>query len=453
MLPTNELAQSYIFEPKPKARTSLRDEMSHLRHNWQREGLPFDWRYLDGIGFHTRTQVDMLYASIDGIVDPAVKQIRINEWIRQTEQDIKGFNLEYLAEGLTFPIYYRQEIVDGHRTIVAPLYGNKPMIELTSEKERNGVVKATLVKKIEPYLLYAQDGSIAVMTSPAGWSGLVMENGEEITYPDSQTYIWQKKGPEVVGFTIRTDLSLAEHKEFLKRQFGIELAPDATVTDYVAAVGFLNARDNPGVDIADVVDTMRDTRFDMTGGSLQAYKNRLWQEVYRDLNNRDALWQFDTTTAKFVAEFADFIQSDNWTRREMEEALATTILRIAKHLRGDIITDKQKEERAYRSEYGGALLSYGAVYQDAQELEGCAGGGGAGDNPFRNVMRDLLRQSNPTRHLMQSITPRIGVSAIHTEDDMGKLEFDCPACNKTNKRPYGGFRDTCEHCGSDEVAC
>lgn len=429
---------SFSIETKNDTTRTLAAEMVYLRHNWQKEDLPYDWRYLDGIGFHTRTHVDMLYASIDGVIDHAARREKVREWISQTEQDVKGFNLEYLAEGLTFPIYYQQEIINGEKKIVAPLYANKPMVDLTSADERNGVVKDTLAKKVEPYLLSAQDGSIAVMTSPSGWSGLHMENGEAIIYPDSQTYIWQKRGKEVVGFTVRTDFSLAEHKAFLQSYFGINLAPDATITDYVAAVGFLNANEYPGIDITQVVDSMRDTRFAMTQGSLSAYKDRMWQEVYRDLHNRDALWQFDTIAENLFSEFVEYIEPGNWTRREAEEALAVTILRMSRYLRGDKILKKEGISKDDSMGIYQEQVSYGAVLHDARELEGCAGGGSSTNGPFGNTFRELLL----------SITPRLAVSAgeLIQQDTPLKEDshFTCPKCPYKASGPIG---NQCPGCG------
>lgn len=47
----------------------------------------------------------------------------------------------------------------------------------------------------------------------------------------------------------------------------------------------------------------------------------------------------------------------------------------------------------------------------------------------------------------------ISGSSISESDQYGSLEFPCPQCNRTNRRPKGGFVKSCQHCGTDKVAC
>ncbi|OGE43913.1 hypothetical protein A3B45_02695 [Candidatus Daviesbacteria bacterium RIFCSPLOWO2_01_FULL_39_12] len=38
-------------------------------------------------------------------------------------------------------------------------------------------------------------------------------------------------------------------------------------------------------------------------------------------------------------------------------------------------------------------------------------------------------------------------------DKYGSLEFECPRCKRTNRRPHGRLIPNCQHCGSSEVGC
>lgn len=46
----------------------------------------------------------------------------------------------------------------------------------------------------------------------------------------------------------------------------------------------------------------------------------------------------------------------------------------------------------------------------------------------------------------------LGISGSLESDQYGSLEFECPKCNKTNKRSRGGLIPNCQHCNAD-VSC
>jgi len=375
----------FIHEVKKSQESGLGRELRHLKQNWSREGLPHNWYDLPKTGFMIKAQMDLLNSSAKDI------------WLQQTKEDIKGFKLEYLCEGLVFPLYYDTDIVNGRKRMTAPLYGNKLMVDTVSIEERKGAVKTTLADKIEPFLLTAPDGSIAVMTSPSGESGLKDESGRKIIFPDSQTYIWQKKGDGIVGFTIRTDFENKEHGELLKRLGAYELKDNASVEIYVENAACISSNEKK-MDIKDVVDIMRDVRFDNSGGSLFAFEDRMWSEVYQDLERKDDLWQFDEKTKQMVEEFKDYVLSsgDMLSRRQVQEALAATVLRIAKFLRGNKKRINLNEYNIEERRRG----SYGMVLEDVQSLPGCAGGGKKTDSisPRGINIRDYkFDQSGPCK--------------------------------------------------------
>lgn len=390
--------------------SSLLAEINYFRRNFRRDGLPYNWLDLPGTGFMINKQVDLILKE------------KIDTGLLQTEQDIKGFILEYLAEGLVFPVHYK---INSKEELIDANYGNKRVIDIVSSEERNGAVKETISKKIEPFLVNSPDGSIAVMASPAGWSGLRAENGQRITFMDSQTYIWQKKGNEILGFTIRTDFTNGEHKEMLRR-LGIDLRVNASLIDYVLSPALIQ-----GEDIRSIVDIVRDVRRDASGSNF-AYKNRLWAEVYRDLERRDELWRFDEITQKMIMEFKDYVLAHKLSKDVIKEALAVTILRIAKFLRKspnftseEIHPPSRYPYRHMEGVYMG--YGYGAVLTEVQKLPGCAGGGNSG------------------KTLVSSITPRFGDTSLLSEDEW----FTCPKCGYKADSSVG---DQCPSCGITKEA-
>lgn len=415
------------------SKTILEKHTDYLRDNWFREGLPYNWQDLEGTGFMIKKQVDLIFSETSPGDSFEERRRKIKLGLKKTEEDIKGFMLEYLAEGLVFPIFYKVTEVDGVRRIVSPLYGNKKMVDTVSSEERGGSVKKTLVERVEPFFLAMEDYSIAVMTSPKGPSGLRDEAGIPIVYSDSQTYIWQKRGRDIVGFTVRTDFSNREHRELLKRLGGDSLSEDSNLSHYVENVAFIRGSDAE-LSIKDIVDAMRGVRFRLSGGSLYAYKNRSWHEVYKDLERREELWRFDETTKRIVDEFKERVlsKSDIITKKEVQEALAVTILRVSKFLRGN--NTRKRVSLSWEGDIGlrEQGSSYGEILEHVRELPGCAGGG------------------SDYKKLFDSITPRFGFLG---EDEFGSLEFECPRCGKINVRPRGRLISRCQHCGSSDVSC
>ncbi|MBF8250195.1 MAG: hypothetical protein HW400_796 [Candidatus Levybacteria bacterium] len=401
-----------------KERSSLFDRIQYLKKNFRQEGLPDNWADLPGTGFMLNKQLDLLS------LDDLGKNENKKKWLAQTSRDIKGFILEYLTEGLVFPINYA---IDSNGHLIDKNYGNKRVVDIVSSEERNGSVKKVIGEKLEPFLVNASDGSIAVMDSPSGWSGLYQEDGRPINFPDSQTYVFQKKENNIVGFTIRTDFSDREHREFIRRILGEDLPENASAETYIrCGTALIDARNDTDLkEIKDVVRLMQDIRRDICKSFL-AYKNRSWNEVYKDLERGDDLWHYDKITKDMVYELGDYVLDNKLNKQEIKEALAVTILRIAKFLRKDIKVSVQERiiyptlNRQYSYDIK-PEISYGSVLNEVQKLPGCAGGG------------------SKSTSLIDSITPRFGNSnpfekssgtCEHCEKNTGDNHYHCPECKK-----------------------
>ena len=385
---------------------NLASEIAYYRENWDREGLPQNWADLPNIGFMIEPQM-ALYDKM-----PA------QDWVAVTEEDVKGYKLEYPEQGLTFPIYNRIQKVDGKDRIVSHKYG-KLWVDTVSEEEREGSVKRA-IEKAEGFLL-GGDGRIAVISSPAGWSGMRYK-GKEITYPDSQTYIIQRQGNEIVGFTVKTDFGYEEHRNFIQATSGRELSGEAGVMEYVDPPIFLEAGN--GISIENVVAQMAVSR-KLLNKSNFAFENRGWNEIYRDILQRENLWQFDPQGRQLYKDLSDFVLHGNSTRIQVQEALALTILKLDRHT-----TEKKRKEK-----HGGIIDFYPdlafapnnmkSTFETAQSRGGCAGGG------------------NKNKLTIGSITPRTGITleSLNGEDEESKLcskcgqstednHYHCPDCSK-----------------------
>jgi hypothetical protein len=433
--------QSY-YEVKPKEINPLSKHIEHFKKNWSQEGLPANWSDLPGTGFMINRQVDLIFSEFKENDSIMLRKEKKEKALNQTDRDIKGFILEYLAEGLVFPINYCID-TDGH--LVDRNYGNKKVIDIVSSEERNGSVRRAIGEKIEPFLASSLDGSMAVMDSPSGWSGLHQEDGKAITFLDSQIYIFQKKGSEVVGFAIRTDFTSREHREFIRSLTGESLPENASVVDYIMRPALIDSSNNRFREIKDVARTMQDVRREISSESVLAYKNRAWNEVYRDIERGDELWHYDEVTKKMVQDFKDYVLTHEFSRTDVKEALAATILRIAKFLRHDrkentlthtkvveIPLGREVVFSDFEIDYAGGStypqtrpleksFGYGRIFTEVQKLPGCAGGGSG-------------------TSLVKSITPRFGEESLISERSFGHCEecqenssdnhYHCPKCEK-----------------------
>ena len=362
---------------------SLREEIAHFQTNWEEEGLPHNWADLPGIGFDTKMQVGFLEKSLSQSNSPASQAERLGVWHRGTAAELNAFSREYLQRNeIVYPISLTIENRDGVKRVVNSLHGGgKLLAETVSKTERNGSVYDVLVNRAETFFLSAPDGSIGMMVSPSGSSGMKDREGNTIFFPHSMTFLWEKRGEEIFGFGIQTDFSNAEHREVLQRLTGVPIATDAADEAYVRAAGFFSAVDvdEHGIrSMKDVVDSMRDTRFDQTGGSLHAYKDILWKDVYAAMKKDKKLWEVDAKTQEIIDEFTDFANSEQWSYKILQQALAITVLRMSKLIRGEKSLPKGLLKQ------GDTIfpISFGDVFEDMTKIPGCAGAGmGKGNSP------------------------------------------------------------------------
>ena len=206
---------SHRVEKKPSLTDPLEYHVNYLSDNAEFEGLPHNWYEFPGIGFSMQTQMD-LYRNSNS---------ERSKWISQTKRDILGFALEYLSDKLVYPYkYYLEKSADGNNRLVDPLYGNKDILDTVKLEERDGAVKDA-VGEIKSFFLDQEtpNGSLAVMTSLMGKTGLTTDNGKPISYQDSYFFIFQKNHDSIKGFTIKTDFSVQEGIKVINRLPGKKL--------------------------------------------------------------------------------------------------------------------------------------------------------------------------------------------------------------------------------------
>lgn len=374
-----------VTERRPDERSSLADYIAYFDSNWQKEGLPHDWWNLIGkkseIGFSMRTQMALLK-------DPNDTKA-VAEWTQETKQDLFGFKLEVLSNHLVYPCKYERSSTDPTR-LESRDYSNKDITETVSDKERNGSVKESM-KAMKDYFLSENtpDGSIAVMASPLGNSGLKTDKGQNIDYPDSYFFIMQKEGDTVVNYTVKTDFSTEESREVIYQLTGIKLTPAAPLEDYTRTIATIN----PGQDdrirsVSDVVRILQTVRPSHAFKDDQKNSPIGWNEVYRDIALGDNLYKFNNKTMEVIKKFEAYCLRGRHTKLDFQKAIAGSILLmsalfIAEEGQNTVtqIPMTQNEWSSVPVDLATQYLpgfigqSYGSVLERVSERPGCAGGG------------------------------------------------------------------------------
>lgn len=381
---------------------------------------------LPGTGFLVKDQIRLFYENLE-------KGVSFQDTMTQLEQDIQGFNTEYLVQMPVFPIVLDRAMYNGQERLVGALYGGKPLADATSEVERGGVVKQ-VVEEIEEKLLAAEPGTMIVMTSPVGESGYQNKNGileaeneldiqnglaDRVVFQDSQTYCYEVMGDgSIRGFTLKSDMDIFQNEEMLRR-LGVDPDRLQKHTDPYARIkqAVLNysvIEPYEGKTIEDVLDTIVDVKGSKNLYSDTEGNSRTADEARDLLRNPDRLWNLDDRTMALTDRFKKYawwgMINNTVDARDLEVALGDIVLRMM--------------NSANVSNYEGEVMHYeGYSASDAlkklQEIPGCAGGG-----------------------VVNSVTPR----ETATENKKRILCCTCPFCNKEVEAEIESGRITCPKC-------
>lgn len=349
---------------------SLSDYITFFDTFTYEEGLPQNWQSLKSlkgrqVGFSMKTQMDLLD-------DPKNLQ-KLKRWTQKTKQDIIGFKLEYLTDHLVYPIIYEKNLHDPTR-LENKLYGNADIEETVSEMERNGSVKKA-IKRIKHFFLSPQtpEGSLAVMTSTKGDTGLVTDDGENISYPDSYFFILQKKNGKVINYTVKTDFSLNHCREAIEKLTGRKLSNNLSLEDYIDNLALITKDSQKEVqNPSDVIGVLEKIK------PAYAFQDIGWKNVYEDIQQAMNLYNFNQKTQDIISEFEAYALEGTHTRNELQKAVAATILRIGKqYFHEDRMVAKEiaMDRNQWITIADTKSKTFGRIMEQVAILPGCAGGG------------------------------------------------------------------------------
>ncbi len=395
---------------------------------------------LPGTGFHVDLQVNLLLSNLSSGVS-------FEDSMGQIGQDVQGFKVEYLTEQPVFPIVLDKVLHEGRTRLVGKLYGGKPVVESTSADERDGVVRES-IQKIEERLLKANPGSLAIMTSPKGWSGYQSREGileklneadvfegraKEVRYPDSQTYCFQvQEDGKIRGFTLKTDMDIFQNEKLLNKlgvsseHFEENLDYRSRIKQAVRNLVFIGPEKN--LKIEDIAQKIQQIAGKETAYIDSLDKRRNFSEMMQLLHNPEPLWALDEKTQDLVDQFTQYASyrityPDERLKRDIEVALGLTVMKLMREVRPPKprIEMQDRAKNRLNSPMSVALDPRGTL-EEMQQLAGCAGGGKDKDT-------------------VNSITPRAG--------ELGDKKILCCTCPFCKEKVEAEIKDgtiTCPKC-------
>lgn len=360
--------------------------------------------------------------------------------VDELEVNIRTYNLEFIKSKTVLPHQNRFDVVDG----VLRMVGNngRPLLDAISSKERRGsVLQAS--RTTESYLLAAPPNSFAVMMSPDGWSGYVDRNGQGHNHLNCETMIfWKDQKGILKGLTLMTDLKQDQTVKVMRSLGVSEQALEGNseedrLTNIVknpALLSFPRPDMTPFEYVLDKIVAVRgraDIRLLQKDGSVEI---RSVEETRADIKRFDELLLFDQKEEELILSLREFIMGRIYQlgERDIQERIAREIERTVLSLAGEHLR-KNPTVWKVQHPFPQGLDNFGPEIAFLQSRAGCPTGGSS-------VARTLGGSS-------------LGAGVLTLESDQyGSLEFECPKCNKTNRRPKGQLIPNCQHCGKD-VRC
>lgn len=333
-----------------KNRIGLQKEIDYFDNNFSREELPQDWYDINDVGFSFQKQMNLL----DKTKNPLI-------WSEQTARDLSGFALEYLMRRSVLPFEYE---IEG-KELIDRKYGGRKMLDMVNPNERGGAVFDSLSMAQEHLL---REGTTAIMVSPPGKTNLKTDDGLEIMYYHTQIFHMRNIGGKVIGNCLRVDFDLEKAKEVIKSLTGKELPKSASSIDCARAV-FLSKDENQSPqNLVNILKNIKESK--------NTFGEQTWEDMEKDLERRELLYEFDDKTKEIINEFKNYATFGNHSRLEMQKALAATFLKISRYF-------MDNKRKSFEFNLGGGskadifpAMTYGQVVGEVKKIPGCAGGGG-----------------------------------------------------------------------------
>ncbi len=345
---------------------------------------------LRGSGFDVLEEIRSIIATHDQEIQSGESEEMIKQKIiDKITQNLRGFYWEFLVREPLLPNIL--ELTSAG--IVASKYGNRRLVDVVNSKEREGAYKRA-VEQLDDKLGFAQEGTIFLYTSPAGWTGITDERGNELTLPESQTYLFQIKGNQIYSVTMRTSMTLLHHLALLE-QLGEKIAEeDETVLIKRICSTVVNITDRKqSTELSDVLSLINKV---MNSENIwyDQYGKKIWrlEEINAKFRSLDHFRNADSRTEQRISDLQNFLHQ-NLMDLSAEELVAVTeeLGRTAIEIKCYLQRSENYGVLYHKSLESGYLLTqyltqvnYQQESREIQNMPGCKGirGGSIVQSPF-----------------------------------------------------------------------
>ncbi len=352
------------------------------------------------------------------------------EAFSKVKADLWGYYLEYIRQDAIIP--FTNRIKNGR--LVGDFYGDKPIVDLTAEKEREGATKAAMID-LEKKLLDSPAGTVILRFSPKGWTNMGYD------YTETQWQILYKENEEIIrGLTIRTQADLEAIINFLRNQFDIDYS-SLNERDKLKAITSLNILldlNEPAFNFLPFVELIAhisQNRNHCNGNLLESYQN--WQKRDGDFQRYDQL-----------TDLLDFLEKKlkrKLTSEEIDSLLAFALIQMGSK---EMLEKKlefvsmQTQSITDTNVVSPPLPDYQRILRYLQTLPGCAGGG-----TFDSLGNNLYQ--GPFSSFVLTPFGSIEVSSETTKNKEKLLCVNCPFCHQTVDAEIYDGKIHCPKCGAE----
>lgn len=457
-MPFQELERGYLSTPTNSAENRPLQPPQEILSN--------HYRLIEFTG-NLRTSADLQRAGWDSFTEIKrfIGDINLGLINGLALSQAVAFSTRILTDHLRFydAEFTRQEPVLPHHNYLGSWQGEKrwlgnngrPVVYGIDKTERMGAGRRE-AEKTEKLLLEAENNSFVVSMSAEGPSGYLDENGSDTPHLNTQTRVeWKDQDGTLKGITLVTDLTidqaervmadLGEPTVLTKREDRMQRA--VNLLENPATPSLPERYKNPFEYVFDKILAIRgegDIRLRQKNGSIEV---RPVAGIRQKIANFESLLDLNETKERLLNEFEEFILADY--QKVNSHAFQQEIINLA-----------EKAVLIFTENYlmlQGSNTPASSFINLPQYIEREGGIVRLRDErgDFRQAIAFLqTRAGCPSSVKTAGGGSTIsGISVFGESDSMGSLYFPCPKCGAVNKRPFEGYVDNCQSCGSAEVSC
>ncbi|MBI2019645.1 hypothetical protein HYS95_03195 [Candidatus Daviesbacteria bacterium] len=337
----------------------------------------------------------------------------------------------------------------------------RPVVHGIDRRERMGAPRRAAEKTEEGFLeadkeVNEAENFVVVSVSAEGVSGYLDGNGADIPHLKTLVFAdWKDINGNLKGLTFVTDLTI-DQAERMMVGLGAPvnfLGKRGSEMDRV-----VNLLENPATfslpaEFYDPVNFVFDRILAERGeGDIhlrqQNGPDEVWSiaQMRQKMHNLQHILDMEPAKADLLDKLTKFIV-DHYQKigdRDFQQAIVTMAEQVIQLFGGDYLVKRDH-----------LSINYPLVLPQYTESAGKITVLLPPDCDFNPVILFLQSRSGcpSSRNSLAGKSGIAGVSIFGESDSKGSLYFPCPLCGAINKRPWEGFVNNCQSCGTDKVSC